>query len=95
MPFHSARKVSAGDGSRTLSTTSYQTARYQMAIRPITPMIGKIGIEAEAGHAIILMLRSIAALALRCVSKHGHTPSGGRHRKSAIADLRTLDADLG
>ena len=43
MPFHSARKVSVGDGSSTGSTTRYHTAMYQIAIRPITPMIGRYG----------------------------------------------------
>ena len=43
MPFHSARNVSVGDGSSTGSTTRYQTARYQMTIRPTTPMTGRKG----------------------------------------------------
>ena len=41
IPFQSARKVSVGEGNSTLSTTSYQTATYQMMIRPITPSAGR------------------------------------------------------
>jgi hypothetical protein len=41
IPFQSARNVSVGDGSRTLSTISYQTATYQRTINPITPIVGR------------------------------------------------------
>jgi hypothetical protein len=40
-PLQSARKVSTGEGNSTLSTTSYHAARYQMTIRPMTPIIGR------------------------------------------------------
>ena len=39
--FQSARKVSEGEGSRTLSTTSYQTATYQTRMSAITPTMGR------------------------------------------------------
>src|SRR3974377_339551 len=57
-PFQSAAKVSVGEGSSTLSTTSYHTARYQTTIRPMTPTIGRYASKRS------LLISCLANLAL-------------------------------